>query len=131
MKQKNLWMLAAGLGYGVLISLLSFLLIWNMGPLAKMLAGLLGVHKDTASHIARALDQFRNVSIDIPWIMPIWICGLGGWLLSLIPDRKCRIWIAAVLAVVLLLPLILAMVWFSNINGILVGDLAMSLLQWL
>lgn len=130
MNRKSMWHTAAGTVYGVVVCLLSLLLIRNLSLLFGLLSGLFAVDAKTTEHISAVLAQLRHSSIDAPWIVMILFGGCVGWLLSLIPGRK-RIWITLVLAVFLLLPLVLVAVWFSCINGVMAGDLVMSLLQWL
>ena len=84
----------------------------------------------TTDHISAVLAQLRQGTIDMPWTVMSLFCGCISWLLSPL-SRKKRIWITSVLAALLLLPLVLAAVWFSCINGVMVGDLVMSLRQWL
>ena len=130
MKRRNIWHAGVGIAYGTLVCLLSLLLIRNLPSVLALFSGLFGMDAKTTDHISRALAQLGNNPIGSPWVIMLLFGGCVGWLLSLIPGRK-GIWINSILAVFLLLPLILAAVWFTYINGILVGDLAMSLLQWL
>lgn len=131
MKQRYIWMSAAGMAYGAFVCILSYLLIQNLSSVFGLLAGIFGFDPKTESHIFAVLAQLRSSSVGSPWILTMLFGGTVGWLLSLITGRKTRIWLTAVLAALLLLPLILVAVWFSYINDVMVGNLIKSLLQWL
>lgn len=130
MKRRHIWMSAAGMAYGAFVCIMSYLLIQNLSSVFGLLAGVFGLDPKTESHIFAVLEQLRSSSVGSPWILTMLFGGTVGWLLSLITGRKTRIWLTAVLAALLLLPLILVAVWFSYINDVMVGNLIKSLLRW-
>ena len=130
MKRKSIWQTCVGALYGILVCLLALLLIRNLSSVFGLLSGLFSMDAKTTDHISAVLAQLRQGTIDMPWTVMSLFCGCISWLLSPLSGKK-RIWITSVLAALLLLPLVLAAVWFSCINGVMVGDLVMSLRQWL
>lgn len=126
-RNKRFGLLVAGLVYGGAVCLLCQLLIRN----GDMLLPLFGLDSKTADHIGQVLGQLRHSTIRSPWLLTAAICGVLGYLVSRILSRKKRIVTAVTLAVVLLLPMFLGVLWFTQINGIMVGKLLLSVLPWL
>ena len=118
--------------YAALIALLSQLLIRFLAELFGLFSGTTGLNADTLDYITQILRQFRSASLVSPWL-PFLLTGaiLGAPIVCLIHRRRGRIIAAAVLSVILLLPLTLLALWFTEVNGIKTCALVRTLLPLL
>ena len=122
----SLW----GAAYGALAVGLSRLLVRNLAPLFRLIGGLAGLNETTLAYGSGILAPLSNASILSPWLPALLIGAAVGlfsaWLIS--RPGVTRIVINLTLDLFLLIPLALAALWFTYVNGICVGSLIKTLL---
>lgn len=122
-----------GAGYAALALLISRLLVRGLSPLFTWVGGLAELNENTLSYAGQILDQFKTAVIRSPWLPALLIGAaigaLAAWLISL--RRVKRIAIDILLWLILLLPLALLALWFTELNGIRVGAFISALLPLL
>ena len=129
--RKNGIPILIGIIYSSAILLVSWLFLWSLSDLAGVLLPILLPKLRITEQIVLAMAQLKEVSI-LPPVLPGLLSGAGiGWLSgNLCHSKKQRI-VLAVIGAVLLVPLVLATLWFTKINGIFLGALLNRLLTGL
>ncbi|MBE5786732.1 MAG: hypothetical protein E7324_04245 [Clostridiales bacterium] len=122
-----------GSGYAALAILLSQWLIRNLSGILGSIGGLFGMNEDTLSYIVQVLDQLKGADIASPWLGGLLIGAAIGLLLALlIFHKKPKHIIISILPwVLLLIPLGLIALWFTDINDIRFGTFLSVMLPML
>lgn len=125
---------ASGAAYAWLILLLTFLLLHYLGDLFGWICEITRIQDLSTKGIQMALTQLQGVPILPPWIFGTILGAGGGLLAAFLLERKCtkvRIALAAVGAFLLLLPFVVVALWFTEVNGMMLGSLLGRLLPML
>ena len=121
-----------GLGYSLLPLLLSVCLIRNLDGLFHLIGGVAGLNMDTLEYGGQVLNQLKDASVRLPWLLAPVIAATAalllywGW-----RGTSVRRTVVTVLAIALLLPLTLVFAWLTEVNGIQLGALLARLLPLL
>ena len=122
-----------GAAYAALAVLLSRLLITHLSGLFSLIEGLFGLSADDGAYVSQILGQFRNAVLVSPWLPALLIgaaIGMGAaWLIRLRNARHITIDIT--LWILLLIPLSLISLYFTQVNGIMTGNLIRTFLPLL
>ena len=95
------------------------LLYWA-GDLAALIAGQLGVEEELAQQIAQALMQLKVGQILPPWL-GILLLGGGLGILARQLKRRGRKGLVITGSILLFLPVAVAALWLTKVNGIYLG----------
>lgn len=108
-----------GVIYGSVIILLSRLFLSTVGNLAGRISRLVGVDEITANQIGVALGQLKEASVKFPLLFVL-IAGILIAVIFSILIRKCKRkkLVAIVVGILMVLPLTLTVLFFTEINGI-------------
>lgn len=118
-----------GAGYAALIICLSQLMVRGLAGLAARIGPLMGLTDSSLSYAVQVLDQLKAAVILSPWLPCLAIGALLGLAAAWLAAKGKGFFIAAaVLAVVLFIPLALGTLYFTFVNGICVGSLVKVLL---
>lgn len=123
----------AGALYAALAVLLSQLVPGLLAPLLEKIGPLAGLDDKTAAYAVQVLAPLKSADLLSPWLPFLTGGAVLGALTGLLFRRPAR-WIIVVLLICLLLlliPLALLALWFTFVNGILVGNLIGTLLPLL
>lgn len=112
-----------GIGYALLVILLSRVLLRSLGSLL-LIAGVEG-------QAVQAVQQLKQARLASPWLLPAGIVALTTVLGGLLQKPKPRRWIGIGGAVLLLLPCVGLAFCFTRVNSICVLDLLRSVLPLL
>lgn len=118
-----------GAAYAALTVLLSRLLIRHLGGIAGFIGGMTGLKESNAAYAAQVLSQLTRASVVSPLIPALLLGAPAGWLLGLLKKRRTLICVC--LGALLLLPLTLLALWFTEVNGVQTGALLSALLPML
>jgi len=118
-----------GAGYAALAVGLSRLAVHRLSDVFSCIAPLIGLPEDALSYGIQILSQLKSAVILSPWLPCLAIGALVGALLARpVSRRKAMRIVTAVLALLLLLPFALTVLYFTSVNGIRVGALVQTLL---
>ncbi|MBQ2957450.1 MAG: hypothetical protein IJE08_13430 [Clostridia bacterium] len=122
-----------GAAYAALAVLLSRLLITHLSGLFSLIAGPAGLSADAAAYVSQILGQFRSAALVSPWLPALLIGAVIGmaaaWLIRL--RHAKHITIDITLWILLLIPLSLVALYFTQVNGIMTGNLLKTFLPML
>lgn len=118
-----------GILYAAAVVFLSRWLLSGLGDLVERFGEAAGLEQELTAHISLALGQLKDAQLHSPWLWGLLIGAVAGMLLRwLISSRITRIVIGIAAGLLMLAPLTLATVWFTQVNDISVGTLLQSLL---
>lgn len=134
MKQcfRRILSLLPGLLYAAAAVCLSRLLIRTLSVLFSQFGGMAGLDAETLAYGAQVLAQFKSAVLVSPWLPALLTGAAFGALTSWLTRRRpLRIVAAAILWLILLLPMALAALWYTEVNGIMTCALVRTLLPLL
>lgn len=118
-----------GLLYAAVVIWLSRWLITGLGNFVGWIGDSVGLEQELQTHIALALSQLKDAQLLSPWLIGLLIgVSTGALLRLLISNRTVRIGICIAAGLLMLIPLTMAAVWFTQINGIYMGRFLQNLL---
>lgn len=130
MKKERKWLISLGMGllWMGLTVLLSRVLIRQLGGLVGAVSGWLSLDAEVANRVARILSQLKRAALGVPWIVVGCFWAVIGCLYRALYKKKA-VWF--ILMILLLLPMMAAVLWFTEINGIQLGAFLKTLLPLL
>ena len=119
MKEKYRIPVLGGLIYGCILILMSRFFFAYVGNIVGKISRLVGMDEITANQIGEALGQLKEASVKSPYLI-VFIAGILIAGLFSIFIRKCKRkkLVTIVVSVLMSLPLTLAVLFFTEINGI-------------
>lgn len=121
-----------GVTHAALTLLLSRWLIRGLAALFGWIGGLAGLDAEALSYGMQILAQFHTAEIVSPWLPALLIGAAVSTLTTLLPrPRRKHPVLRICLLIVLLLPLTLFALWFTQINDVRLGALLSVLLPML
>lgn len=121
---------ASGAAYAALTVFLSRILIRNLHLLFQWIGSLAALEEDTLSYGVQILIQLKDAAIASPWLyaLPAGVAlgALIAWPKAKKPVRKIILCLVA--GLILILPLALIVLWFSEVNAVGVSSLLNTLL---
>ena len=119
MKKKYITPVLGGMIYASMLILLSRLFLVSAGSLVGTICKLAGVDEITADQIKEALGQLKDASVKSPVFMVL-IAGIVIVVLFYALTRKCKRkkFVTIFVSVLMMLPLTLLVLFFTEINGI-------------
>ena len=115
--------------YAACLLLAARLLLTCAGAIFGWVGALIDLPAATVSYGKDILRQLQDAAIVLPWPVFLPVFALLGWGYTCL--RRKRIWLAVVLGLLLFVPLTVAAVLLTEVNGILTGRLVCYFLRFL
>jgi len=128
---KYLFCTLCGTFYALLVLLLARFFVCGLAALTAAIGPMAGLDAESADYAVRVLSQLKSARLILPW--PSFLLGGAG--LGLLVSRgrfgRKKVLLCMLCALLFLLPLTLAALWFTQINDIQVGRLLLALFPML
>ena len=112
-----------GAAYGILLVLLSRGFIRDLSGVFLLIGKIIKLDEELVKHVIQVLEQFKAAKLVSPWLFVLLIgIGVGILYFRLIRSRKRKVVISACLWSLLLIPLMLGIVCFTEVNGVCLAN---------
>ena len=126
--KKLLAALLSGAGLAAVVILLSQLVLRHLGDIVGWIGGIAGMKASDLELFTQIFAQLRDAAIVSPWIPALLIgCALNAAVAYIIHSGKFR-HVVININFVLLIPAVAAALWFTSVNGIMLGDMIRQLI---
>ena len=118
-----------GAAFGAAAVVLAEWILRNLDQIVRWAGEIVKMENAQISMMAAVLGQLRGAELTLPWTEAILIgCAVNVLIALLIARGKVR---KVVIDVLLMIPAVAAVLWFTKVNGIMLGDVIEQLIPLL
>ena len=123
--KKLLFSLLPGAAAAVIAVVLSQQFLLHIGDIVRWVGGVAGLKKSDIVLYVSIFSQLQDAVLVSPWIPALMICcGANVLLAWLIRGGRIRRMIINIgVCILLLIPAVAAALWFTTVNGVMLGDM--------
>ena len=127
--KKVLASVVPGAAFGAAAVALAEWILRNLDQIVQWVGEIVQLEETQIVILSAVLGQLRGAELTLPWTEAILIgCAVNVLIALLIASGKIR---KVVINVILMIPAVAAVLWFTKVNGIMLGDVIEKLIPLL